>query len=69
MLSAGPLDASTLALLPRLLLGAPGGPSSHGSGGRAALRELSLSFAPARGFTAADLSPLGQCAADPFLHD
>ena len=63
VLSAGPVDASVLALLPRLLAAAPGGPDSCGGG--AALRELSLSFAPAPGFTAADLSPLGQCASVP----
>ncbi len=60
MLSAGPLGADALAALPALLAAAPGGP-----GGGHGLRELSLSFAPARGFTAADLAPLGQCAANP----
>ena len=60
--SACVMQAHDLALLPRLLRSAP-----HSATAGCMLRELSLSFAPAEGFAAADLDALGGCAAVPSL--
>lgn len=59
--SAGVMEAPDLELLAQLLHSPPDVMPG------CALRELSLSFAPAEGFAAADLDAIGRCAAVPLI--